>query len=123
VAAGPAWATAAILINWDDWGGWFDHVKPPLAATWPGSGPAGYRNSQFRYGYRVPCLVVSPYARPGINHTFYSHASVVKFCLRLFGLKAWGAPALQPGDRSGDLWESFDLASPPRLGLPSTTPR
>ena len=45
---------------------------------------------------RVPCLVVSPYARRGINHTFYSHASIVKFCLRQFALKAWNAPALLP---------------------------
>ena len=70
-----------------------------------------------------------------VNHTFDNyfgtfpgaagvtlHASIVKFCLRLFGLRAWNAPALQPADRSGDMWESFDFAAAPRLGVPSPAP-
>jgi len=121
-ATGPLWARTAIFITWDDWGGWFDHVAPPLASRWLGGGHAGYQNSQFRYGPRVPCLVVSPYARQGLDHAFNSHVSIVKFCLRLFSLKAWNAPALQPGDKSGDLWEAFDFTAPPRLGLPTTVP-
>jgi len=121
-ATGPLWAKTAIFITWDDWGGWYDHVAPPVASTWPGGGHAGYHNSQFRYGPRVPCLVVSPYAKQGINHTFYSHASVVKFCLWLFGLKPWNVPALQPNDRSGNMTESFDFTAPPRLAVPSTVP-
>jgi len=118
VAHSPLWAHTAIFITWDDWGGWYDHVGPPSVATWPGGGHAGYRGSQFRYGPRVPCLVVSPYARQGLNHTFSSHASIVKFCLRLFALPRWNVPALAPGDRSGDLWESFDFQAPPRLSPP-----
>ena len=121
-ATGPLWAKTAIFITWDDWGGWYDHVVPPLASTWPGGGHAGYQNSQFRYGPRVPCLVVSPYARRGINHTFYSHASIVKFCLQKFALKAWNAPALLPHDKSGDMSESFDFTAAPRLGVPSVVP-
>ena len=122
VAAGPLWAKTAIFVTWDDWGGWFDHVVPPLASKWQGGGHAGYRGSQFRYGPRVPCLVLSPFAKQSINHSFLSHASVVKFCLRLFGLPAWNAPALAPGDRSGDMWDCFDFNAPPRLGPPSTQP-
>jgi len=53
---------------------------------------------------------------------FYSHASVVKFCLRLFGLPAWSAPALQAKDPSGDLWECFDFQAPPHLAVPGFTP-
>jgi phospholipase C len=122
IAASPLWANTAIFITWDDWGGWYDHVTPPLASRWSGGGHKGYRNSQFRYGPRVPCLVLSPYARQGVNHTFYSHSSLVKFCLRLFGLKAWAAPALQNSDRSGDMWECFDFGATPRPGAPPTTP-
>jgi phospholipase C len=122
IAAGPAWARTAIFITWDDWGGWYDHIQPPLASKWPGGGPAGYANSQFRYGYRVPCLVVSPYAKLGVNHTFYSHVSIVKCCLRLFALKAWNAPALLPADKSGDMWQCFDFSAAPRLGPPLTIP-
>jgi len=118
IARSQLWATTAIFITWDDWGGWYDHVPPPLAQRWTGGGPTGYAGSQFRYGNRVPCLVISPYARTAVNHDFFSHASLVKFCLRLFGLTPWAVPALASGDPSGDLWSCFDFTAPPRLGVP-----
>jgi len=123
VAKSPLWAGTAIIITWDDWGSWYDHVTAPHQSNWAGSGPAGYQGSQFRFGPRVPCLIVSPYAKKDINHTFYSHASVVKFCLRLFGLTAWNIPALAKGDPAGDLFEAFDFVAPPRLALPSVIPK
>jgi len=123
VAKSPLWAGTAIIITWDDWGGWYDHVTAPHQSNWAGGGPAGYQGSQFRFGPRVPCLIVSPYAKKEINHTFYSHASVVKFCIRLFGLTAWNTSALAKGDPAGDLFEAFDFAAPPRLGLPSLIPK
>jgi phospholipase C len=122
LASSPLWAKTAVFLTWDDWGGWYDHVNPPLASRWPGGGHKGYTNSQFRYGPRVPCLVLGPYARRGIDHAFCSHTSIVKFCLRLFKLTAWKAPALQPGDKSGDMWSCFDFAASPRLGVPPTKP-
>jgi len=122
LAQSPSWAHTAAIVTWDDWGGWYDHVPEPLQSRWSGGGPAGYARSQFRYGARVPCLVISPYARRGINSRFYSHASVVKFALRLFGVAPWAAPALQAGDPSGDLFEAFDFVAPPRLGVPSLIP-
>ena len=123
VAASPLWARTALFITWDDWGGWDDHMPPPNVQPWTGGGHQGYRGSQFRYGPRVPCLVISPYAKQEINHRFLSHVSLVKFCLRLFGLPAWPVPALAPGDRSGDMWDCFDFTAPPRLALPSPHPR
>jgi len=123
VAKSPLWASTAFLITWDDWGGWYDHVTPPDQSQWTQSGPTGYQGSQFRYGPRVPCLIVSPYARQAIDSHFYSHASVVKFCIRVFGLAAWNVPALAKGDPSGDLFEAFDFTAAPRLGIPSMTPR
>jgi len=122
IAKSPLWPNTAIFITWDDWGGWYDHVAPPLAQHWSGGGPTGYANSQFRYGNRVPCLAVSPYARQAINHDFFSHASLVKFCLRLFGLAPWNVPALAPADPSGDLFSCFDFTAPPRLGVPKLKP-
>ena len=124
VAASPLWASTAIFITWDDWGGWDDHVDPPVVQTWTGGGPAGYSGSAFRYGARVPCLVISPYARQGVNSTFHSHVSLVKFCLRVFGLAPFSpAPAFAPGDRSDDMWDCFDVTAPPRLAPPSTQPQ
>jgi phospholipase C len=121
VAAGPQWASTAIFITWDDWGGWYDHVAAPQQQTWT-SGPPRYAGTQFRYGQRVPCLAVSPYARQGVISHRYSHASIVKFCLRLFGLPAWNVPALAADDPSGDMWECFDFNAAPRLSAPDPTP-
>jgi phospholipase C len=128
IAANPQlWAHTAIFITWDDWGGWYDHVDPPANRQWTGDGPKkkggqAYKGSQFRYGNRVPCLVISPYAIQGVNHRLSSHVSLVKFCLRLFNLPAWDAPALAADDPSGDLWDCFAFDQPPRLAAPSPTP-
>ena len=123
IARSPLWASTVVIITWDDWGGWYDHVSAPKQSTWGGAGPAGYPGSQFRYGPRVPCLIVGPYAKAGIDSHFYSHASVVKFCLRLFALQGWNAAALRPGDPSGDLFEAFDFTAAPRLAVPRIVPQ
>ncbi|TMJ13389.1 MAG: hypothetical protein E6H02_05130 [Bacillati bacterium ANGP1] len=122
VAAGPLWASTVVFITWDDWGGWYDHVDPPNVARWTGGGPAGYAGSQFRYGPRVPCLVVSPYARRGVNSTFHSHVSLVKFCLRNFSLPPLGALDASAVGKSDDMWDCFDFTAPPRLAPPSPKP-
>ena len=61
IGATPFWNDTAIVLWWDDWGGWFDHVRPPKSPVDP---------DPFEYGFRVPLIVVSPYARVGtIDHT------------------------------------------------------
>jgi phospholipase C len=80
----------AIFITWDDWGGWYDHVDPPLRDKWTGGSPKtgpSYTGTQFSYGTRVGCLVISPYSKRGISSKFHSHVSLVKFCEVTFGLK------------------------------------
>ncbi len=62
-----AWSSTAIFLTWDDWGGFYDHVKPPVI---DGNG----------YGFRVPALVISPYARRGlIDHQQLSFDAFNKF--------------------------------------------
>jgi phospholipase C len=121
-SASPYWSKMAIFLTWDCWGGWADHVIPPLNRTWTGGGHPGYKGSQFRFGNRVPLLVISPYAKQGVNHDMSSHASLVKFCIRLFGLTPWEVPALASTDPAGDLWDCFDFSAPPRLTPPSVSP-
>jgi phospholipase C len=124
VANSPLWARTAIFVTWDDWGGWYDHVSPPRQGTWTAGGPRGYTGSQFRYGNRVPCLVLSPYARAGANSDFSSHVSIVKFCLRRFDdVQGWNVPALAADDPSGDMRGCFDFSAQPRLTPPSVVPR
>ena len=67
VMSGPDWSSTAIFLCWDDWGGFYDHVKPPRV---DGQG----------YGLRVPALVISPYARRGyVDHQVLSQDAYLKF--------------------------------------------
>ncbi len=110
VVQGGLWPQTAIFITWDDWGGWFDHVDPPNVEQWTDG-------TQFRYGSRVGCLVLSPYAKKGhISHTLVSHVSLLKFCETTFGL----AP-LNARDAAADgMTDCFDFTQTP-LGPPSAT--
>jgi hypothetical protein len=67
VMKGPDWNSTAIFVAWDDWGGFYDHVKPPRADS----------NG---YGLRVPALVISPYAKQGyVDHQTLSFDAYLKF--------------------------------------------
>jgi len=67
IMRGPQWKSTAIFLAWDDWGGFYDHVRPP-------------RVDQNGYGLRVPALVISPYAKKGyIDHQTLSFDAYLKF--------------------------------------------
>jgi phospholipase C len=93
IMASPLWKTTAIIVTYDENGGFWDHVAPPKGDRW---GP----------GVRVPTIVVSPVARKGcVDHTHYDTTSIHKLINRRFGL----APL--PGVRSsaGDLTNAFEF--------------
>jgi len=121
VQQSPAWSSSAILITYDEAGGFFDHVAPQQLDAY---GP----------GLRVPMIIVSPYAKPGyVDTTFSEHSSVLKFIETVFGLptlasinhqfdtatpttnnQANGAP-FPPRDGNpavSDLTECFDFTRP-----------
>ena len=67
VMSGPDWKSTAIFLAWDDWGGFYDHVRPPYV-------------DHNGYGFRVPAMVISPYARRGVvDHQTLSFDAYVKF--------------------------------------------
>lgn len=107
VVQGELWSNSAIFITWDDWGGWFDHVDPPNVETWNDDGThPSYDNTQFRYGSRVGCIVLSPYAKSGyISTVLHSHVSLVKFCETNFGL----TPLNQRDANADDMSDCFDF--------------
>jgi phospholipase C len=122
------WKRTVVFVTWDDWGGWSDHVKPPNVEQWdsrkaqrPPDAFPQFNGEQFRYGSRVPCLVVSPYARKGfISKKQRSHISLLKFCQSLFGI-----PSVNPRlDTADDMADCFDPTqaplAPPHLP-PATT--
>jgi len=117
IVAGGLWERTVVFITWDDWGGWYDHVVPVNVEKWnhkmaqrPADAFPEFDGQQFRYGSRVPCLVVSPYAKAGhISKTQRSHISLIKFCERLYGLKDIH-PRLENAD---DMEDCFDTAQKP----------
>ncbi|HVR46114.1 MAG TPA: alkaline phosphatase family protein [Candidatus Binatia bacterium] len=114
------WDSTAIVVVWDDWGGFYDNMPPP---------PVG--GSQFDHwgglGFRVPCIIVSPYAReatkskPGyISPTDYEFGSILKFVE-----DNWDLPRLGTTDgRANSIVDSFDFTQPPRTftKIPSSYP-
>ncbi len=113
---GPEWDSTAIFLSWDDWGGFYDHVVPPVV-------------DNNGYGLRVPGIVISPYARQGfIDHQTLSHDAYVKLIEDLFlggqriDPKTDGRPDLRPTVREdvsilGDLLLDFDFNQAPRPPL------
>lgn len=94
IKASPLWASTAIIIVYDENGGFWDHAPPPKGDRW---GP----------GTRVPAIVVSPFAKKGyVDQTQYDTTSIIKFITRRFGLEP--LPGVRPG--AGDLASAFDLA-------------
>jgi len=98
---GPDWDSTAIFLTWDDFGGLYDHVVPPVVDNW-GLGP------------RVPFLIISPYAKQGyISHTQYEFSSVLKFIEERFGL----APLTNRDANANDTTDSFDFTQTARSPL------
>jgi len=100
------WDSTAIIVVWDDWGGFYDHVPPPLPRDhWGG------------LGFRVPMLVVSAYARVGtgslggyISPTQYEFGSIVRFIE-----DNWNLGSLHTTDaRANSIVDCFDFSQPPR---------
>jgi phospholipase C len=93
----PEWDSAAVVLTWDDFGGFYDHVAPPHVDLY-GLGP------------RVPTIVISPYARPGyVDHTTYEFASVLRFIETIFDL----APLTSRDANSSDMLGAFDFSQQP----------
>ena len=73
----PYWENTAIIVTWDDWGGWYDHVPPFKIVNDGKSWGSGYV-----YGFRVPLIVISPYARASyishVNHDFGSILHLIR---------------------------------------------
>ncbi len=112
VTASPNWSRTVLIFNFDEWGGFFDHVAPPTAPIPRADAAAGNRDG--RLGFRVPCLMVSPLARRAhVADRTYDHTSILKM------IEArWSLPSLTVRDRTArDL--AAELASKPNLTAPS----
>jgi phospholipase C len=98
------WNTTAIVVLWDDWGGWYDSVPPPQLDF-------------VGLGIRVPCIIISPYAKAGyVAHTQYEFGSVLKFIEEVFKLRSLGPVSRGYTDsRATSISGSFDFKQKPRV--------
>ena len=79
LASSSSWKDSAFTWTYDDWGGWYDHVKPPQV-------------DRYGYGFRAPALLVSAYARRGhVDHTQLDFTSILKFIEENWNLKPLAA--------------------------------
>jgi len=99
------WSSSVVIVVWDDWGGFYDHVAPPFADDYGG------------LGFRVPMLVVSPYAVPGlssqggyVSHTQYEFGSILRYIEN-----NWNLPQLGTTDvRATSIGDVFNYSQSPR---------
>jgi phospholipase C len=146
VMHGPGWAGTVLIWLYDEHGGYYDHVEPPPAPApddvpahnfqlqWPkwlrrlpllgkafaaleniDAGPSDYGT----YGFRVPAVIVSPYARPGhLCRTTFDHTSVLKLIEQ-----KWNLPPLTRRDAAAAApLEALDLDGEPAFATPPTLP-
>ncbi len=102
------WDSTAIFVQWDDWGGFYDHVPPPY-------------EDYDGLGFRVPLIVISPYAKKNyVSHVQYETASVLRFAEDLFGLGRLSAADTRATSPAADC---FDFKQKPRAFVPIKAPK
>jgi phospholipase C len=98
LGASRYWSDTVLIVTWDDWGGWYDHVKPP-------------HRDKMGMGFRVPLIVASPYAKRGyVSHTTYEFGSILRFVEETFGLDSLGGTDVT----SSTIADTLDLSAAPR---------
>ncbi len=110
VGRSPYWADTAIIVTWDDFGGWFDHVAPQV------------RNSA-EVGLRVPLIVISPYAKAAyISHVNHDFGSILRFIEANFGIGEIEQAVGYADSQSDDLADCFDFSQAPLAFTPIPAP-
>ncbi len=95
----PYWNSTAIILTWDDYGGFYDHVAPPQI-------------DKYGLGFRMPTIIISPYSKPGyIDHTQYQFESMLKFIEWRFSLQ----PLTGRDLHANNLLNAFDFNQKPNL--------
>jgi phospholipase C len=117
VTRGAHWQSTVLVINYDEWGGFFDHVPPPMAPIPAADSAAG--NEDGRLGFRTPALLIAPWARAGVvSHTQFDHTSVLKLIEWRWSLE----PLSVRDATANNLAEALDFSQasrrPPLLFVP-----
>jgi phospholipase C len=113
----PYWEDTAIVVTWDDWGGFYDHVLPPFLSA-PNQGQGDYQ-----LGFRVPLLFISAYTNPTIDNTNrYDFGSILRFAEHNFGMQE-GVLGFADQRASTDLRGFYSFSHPPKkFHIPTNVP-
>jgi phospholipase C len=109
IMQGPDWPSTAIVLTWDDFGGFYDHLPPPMV-------------DYYGLGIRVPFIVISPYVKEGmVSHTVYESASVLQFIETRFKVKALTKRDVEANSLL-DMFDFSQVPAPPLILPPRTCP-
>jgi phospholipase C len=113
--ASPNWERTLMIVTYDEWGGFYDHVVPPFA---PISAAEQAIGNDGRLGFRTPCVIVGPRARRGhVSHLQFDPNSVINLIRWRWGLAPVGdSPRNQT---SINMAHALDFDNPPKLDAPS----
>lgn len=102
VTTGPAWKSSLLIITFDEWGGFFDHVIPSVAPLPALERAAG--NTDGLRGFRIPTILISPFVKRGhVTSTVYDHGSVLRLISTRFGLEPLTVRDAQANDLMGEI--------------------
>ncbi len=126
VVNSPEWSSTVLVLNYDEWGGFFDHVPPPRAAA-PNNVDPDLVDGKALLGCRCPCVVASPWTvgvagNPTVNHTVFDHTSVLKMIESVFSVRPLAAR--ETSADVGNLLSAIDFVNSPKSApvLPQPTP-
>lgn len=116
VSSGPAWINTVLVINRDEWGGFFEHVVPPRALA-PNDVDSDLVNGEALLGCRVPAVIVSPWTvgdprHPTVSSIVFDHTSVLKMIESVFG--AAPLAARETSETVGNVLSAIDLSKTPQ---------
>jgi phospholipase C len=102
------WSNTAIIVVWDDWGGWYDHY-----VAQPNQWAPGFPSDPYEYGFRVPLMVISPYVKQAgmIDHTQRDYTAILHFIERVYNLPSLGNGSFET--LTDDLTPMFDFGRSP----------
>ncbi|MGC9992482.1 MAG: alkaline phosphatase family protein [Candidatus Cybelea sp.] len=110
------WNSSAVIVLWDDWGGFYDHVAPPCLYQ------SQCRDNQGGLGFRVPMIIVSPYVTAHVEHTQYEFGSILKYIEENWGLPVGGLGTTDK--RATSIGNVFNYDQKPRKfkAIPASLP-
>jgi len=111
VSSGPNWPNTVFIVNFDEWGGFFDTIVPPRAIA-PNGVDTDLVDGKALLGIRVPCIIASPWTRgnpadPAVNSTVFDHTSVLKLIETI-----WDVPPLAARETSTDVGNLLSVLNP-----------